>query len=705
MTGTVSGMNSSATTLSDASTALARSEFPRVLFDETHQQAWTVRGDHAARMNPTHPRDASYAAAAQAATAAGFEVSAHISGPLDADALCGSQVLVIAHPSEPQWERTTGIGTAQFALSELDAIEAWVRAGGGLVVLAEHEQAKYGSNLNALLARFSIHSVHSSVIDVENNLDNVVSWVRPEVVDTHHAVLAGVSDVVMYRAGTLDSATGETVLRSRASADPAGAAMLVLSQADHGRVAVLADSDLFGDDSIAHGGHLRLWLNLLAWVSSGHPRGRGREGEELPSQWFALKNAVEELGAMQADDASLRDDADRARAAELVENILSAHGELADRFPHDGSYHTLLRADLRRWADEGFAVPDFLDSLSAFRPELARTDGREHLVVFPMYTQNGRRERRFDAVWLRVVWPEWVAELERDSYQNPAFVPIEFVDATSGYDTHSAVLFPETVTVRSTPRFSWGAIFCDRESARFRKVTASAAELLRCKLPADAAMLVNDASLAQHTYVLWDLVHDRTHSSGDLPFDPFMIKQRMPYWIYALEELRCDLNTHVEMGRLEVPHAPLVRHAIVFDRLFRFPISGDRIRNYDGLGGQIIFAYLHKTGVLHWTDNTLCIEWDRLDDAIAALAAQVNELYHAGIDRSKVGHWKACYDFVASLVAVHPASKWSNGIDLGMEARELVNAVLDDEFPLNVFYDALRKKLTGVIEESRGIRM
>ena len=40
------------------------------------------------------------------------------------------------------------------------------------------------------------------------------------------------------------------------------------------------------------------------------------------------------------------------------------------------------------------------------------------------------------------------------------------------------------------------------------------------------------------TFVMWDMVHDRTHSHGDLPFDPFMIKQRMPFWMYGLEELR-----------------------------------------------------------------------------------------------------------------------------------------------------------------------
>ena len=52
-------------------------------------------------------------------------------------------------------------------------------------------------------------------------------------------------------------------------------------------------------------------------------------------------------------------------------------------------------------------------------------------------------------------------------------------------------------------------------------------------------------------YIVWDLIHDRTHSHGDLPFDPFMIRQRSPYWMYSLEELRCDLTAFGEAVKLE----------------------------------------------------------------------------------------------------------------------------------------------------------
>ncbi|MEI7655259.1 MAG: DUF6421 family protein, partial [Actinomycetes bacterium] len=324
-----------------------------------------------------------------------------------------------------------------------------------------------------------------------------------------------------------------------------------------------------------------------------------------------------------------------------------------------------------------------------------------------MYTQNGNLTRVFEAVWIGTCWPDWIRQIEENGYANAAFAPITFIDFTAGYDTHSAVLFPETVATSSTPKFTWGGIFCDREAARFRKVTLRAAEILKLDLPADAELLLRDQRLAQETYVLWDLVHDRTHSRGDLPFDPFMIKQRMPYWLYALEELRCDLNTFVEMTAFEregIPHATMVKYAILFDRLFRFPITGDRKRNYDGLGGQIIFAHLHRAEVVRWTNNTLLIDWDRLDACVGELAQRVNELYREGIERSRVGHWLAAYDLVAGLVPPHPASAWaSRAIDLSAQPKALVDAVLDDEFPLNVFYEALRKKLAPVIESSKGI--
>jgi hypothetical protein len=429
--------------------------------------------------------------------------------------------------------------------------------------------------------------------------------------------------------------------------------------------------------------------------------------------WTALKEAVEEIRPWQRKDGSVDFDAEgapsREQVAQAVDRVADAVRQLTDVLPHDAAYHRALVADLRRWAGEDFGVPDFLDSLLAFQPAADRTDGRRHVVVFPMYTQNGNPDRDLEAVALRVTWPDWLAELERTRYDNPQFVPITFEDFTPGYDTNSAVLFPETVAVRKPPsRWSWGAIFCDREAARFRTVISAAAETTKLALPPDAARLLEDQQLTEETFVMWDLIHDRTHMHGDLPFDPFMIKQRMPYFLYSLEELRCDLTAFREAVRLEseggTGHARLVQYAILFDRIFRFPITGTRVRNYDGLGGQLLFAWMHQHHVLHWTDTTLSIDWPEVPDVVNALGEAIGDLYWRSIDRPKVAHWLAAYDLVSGTLAPHPASKWATR-DLPLDGlpKDLTNAVMDDEFPLSMFYEALSRKMTAVIESTAGI--
>ena len=111
-----------------------------------------------------------------------------------------------------------------------------------------------------------------------------------------------------------------------------------------------------------------------------------------------------------------------------------------------------------------------------------------------------------------------------------------------------------------------------------------------------------------------------------------------------------------------VGFARYVQYSILLDRLLRFPITGSRIRNYDGLGGQLLFAFLHRHGYLHWTDNQLTIEWDRVADGVAALRHDVEELYRDGIDRTKLQHWAAAHDLVAASVPPAGGSKWTASV-------------------------------------------
>ncbi|KXP13112.1 hypothetical protein AXK57_02455 [Tsukamurella pulmonis] len=691
--------------------------FPRVQIEQARSCAWATSLERAREIAPANPADSSLATAVDLLRRRGMTVTDHEALQVNPGSLAAADVYVVPHLARPGLERTTGDLPPVYAPAELDAIEQYVRTGGGLVVLAECDTATSGSNLDELLARFGVR-VESLVVQEpagDRRWHDNATWVRSVVAPElgGQGLVSAVEEACFYRTGVLDlsDAQDATVLaRTSATASPADRPLAAALRVGRGRVVVFADSDLFGDDSIGELDHRTLWTNVVTWASgTQEAAAEGTVSAAARSaDWAALKGAVEELRALQSKDGSVPETADHARAGALTDEIVARIAALAPLFPHDADYLAALPRDFRRWAEGGFGKPDFGESLAAFRPDLSRTDGAEHLVVFPMYTQNGNASKVFEAVLLHVVWPEWLADVER-RYTNRQFLSVAFEDFTPGYDTNSAVLFPETVTVAQTPEFHWGAIFCDREAARFRRVTGAAAEVLSLQLPPDGERLVASQELAQSTFAMWDLIHDRTHSRGDLPFDPFMIKQRMPYWQYALEELRCDLTTFREAYRLEQeghPYGLPVQLAILCDRLFRFSITGDRVRNYDGLGGQLLFAYLHRHGALRWRDNRLSFDWKELPLQVIRLTEEVEELYRTGIDRSKVGQWLASYEFVSSYVAPGPGSTWAKGADalpLDGEPRALVDLVLPDEFPLNVFFEALERKLRDVIDSTRGI--
>jgi hypothetical protein len=328
---------------------------------------------------------------------------------------------------------------------------------------------------------------------------------------------------------------------------------------------------------------------------------------------------------------------------------------------------------------------------------------------------------------VETIWPEFIAALEAGDYGNKLFVSLRLVDFTPGYDTNSAVLFPETVAMREIPSFTWGAIFQDREAARYRRVTRAAAAITNLDLPERAAAMLDDQQMAEKTFVMWDIIHDRTHMRGDLPFDPFMIKQRMPFFLYSLEEMRCDMTAFRESVKIERAlaarieageelteieqethdYAHLVQYAVIFDRIFRFSITGTRTRNYDAVGGQLLFAWLHQRGVLHWTDTALAFDWDNVPDAVVALGDAIDDLYWHSIDRPKVAHWLAAYELVRGTLTPHPASQWARGLSdeiLAGAPKGYTDAVMDDEFPLSMFFETLDKKMKPVIESTVGIR-
>ena len=267
----------------------------RVLFDEGHNEAWSIDPAVAARIQPSHPADSSYARAAQLLAARDFTVTRNLL-PLTPDVLREADVLVIAHPSDAKWEFTPGSGAPFFGPHEIAAIRDFVHAGGGLVVLGETEQDKYGNNVNTLLAEFDLRIEHITLTDHAHCDRDVPSWVMADL----HAPESGPRDAL-----DLSTASGRPafcaaarsrerqtrfVARASSSASLPGAGLLTAQACGAGRVVVSADSDLFGDDDLGRFDHQTLWLNLHYFAAgAAFARAAAAAPAPLPADWQALK--------------------------------------------------------------------------------------------------------------------------------------------------------------------------------------------------------------------------------------------------------------------------------------------------------------------------------------------------------------------------------------------------------------------------------
>src|SRR3954454_13566208 len=284
-------------------TVSAMSKPVRVVFDESHSEAWTIRPEVADAMQPSHPADSSYARAADALAARDFAVAAHTEGPLSTEALAGADVLVIAHPSDPKWERTTPSGPPRLSDVELDAVEAFVRGGGGLVLLGEEEQDKYGNNLVELAARFGI-TIHSALVSDYERHHHAPHWVLADLPQT--GLTARVDGACFYRSTTL-AGDGEVLARASASSSAPGAPLAIAARHGAGRVVVLGDSDLFGDDCLGDFGPRALWLNLVYWAAHAAFAHAEPRVAQPPPGWAALKEHTDALRLAQAPDGSVAD--------------------------------------------------------------------------------------------------------------------------------------------------------------------------------------------------------------------------------------------------------------------------------------------------------------------------------------------------------------------------------------------------------------
>ncbi|MDY7095595.1 MAG: hypothetical protein SX243_21675 [Acidobacteriota bacterium] len=146
---------------------------PLVLIDEAHKNF--------------HTADDRYKPFAQLLRADGLRVQAG-KEPFSAESLGRAQILVIANvpPADDGYLPFTG--------DEIDAVEAWVEAGGGLLLVADH--APFGGAAALLAERFGVGMADAWTIDAKRTDPETgnIAWLRFTAANeglAEHPILAG----------------------------------------------------------------------------------------------------------------------------------------------------------------------------------------------------------------------------------------------------------------------------------------------------------------------------------------------------------------------------------------------------------------------------------------------------------------------------------------------------------------------------------
>ena len=181
----------------------------QILIDQSHRQAWSIDAEKAKELNPGNPQDSGYSKLVLSAEASGFGVRSHETGTFTKESLSGVDVLVIPHASDDDWEKTLGEGSPKLTSDEISAVKEFVNAGGGLVVLGESEQPKYGNNFSELTEHFGIKIANATVQDSENNFKGVATWVLADLKKSFEFDLGfKVEQTAFYRSGVLEIKDG-----------------------------------------------------------------------------------------------------------------------------------------------------------------------------------------------------------------------------------------------------------------------------------------------------------------------------------------------------------------------------------------------------------------------------------------------------------------------------------------------------------------
>lgn len=173
-----------------------RLRHPKVVIDEAHSNFHTAEG----RYKPL----------AEMLRSDGYRVLRG-TGKFDRKSLEGVRVLVISNATAP--DATDDSSGPAFTEEECDAVRDWVRAGGSLLLIADH--TPYGSAAENLAKRFGVDMGKGTVFDPEHGHKEdptVLTFSRENGLLGSHPLLRGLELVVAFTGQSLGVPEGAAAL-------------------------------------------------------------------------------------------------------------------------------------------------------------------------------------------------------------------------------------------------------------------------------------------------------------------------------------------------------------------------------------------------------------------------------------------------------------------------------------------------------------
>src|SRR5882724_2587980 len=129
--------------------------FPRVLFDEAHNNFHTTTGRYKPFVDMMFSD--------------GYQIAAN-RNPFSKESLQTYKILIISNALGAEEMDDEGADKPAFTEEECEAVSAWVRGGGALLLIADH--APFGSAAQILAKRFDVEMSKGFVFDAEHSVSN-----------------------------------------------------------------------------------------------------------------------------------------------------------------------------------------------------------------------------------------------------------------------------------------------------------------------------------------------------------------------------------------------------------------------------------------------------------------------------------------------------------------------------------------------------